>query len=311
MRPVFYTVAVLVVAVNILLALPQAVNLVQTGISSNNVFAVNIPDTTLNTVLGASKQNYPPVDQKQAPPPLSAAAAAVYDLSSQSLIYIKDPDKRVPIASTTKLMTALIGVEYFQGSDILTVPDISYISGSNMGLVAGEKLTFRSLLYGMMLNSGNDAAFTIALNFPGGYQNFINTMNSKVATLGLVNTRFDNPAGFDSPNHFSSASDMVKIAKKVAENQQLATVVQTKETTVASTDQSLIHELKNLNKLLDLPGVLGMKTGFTPAAKENLVTLVEKEGHRVLIVVLGSDDRFGESEKLINWTYSNFIWQQD
>ena len=102
---------------------------------------------------------------------------------------------------------------------------------------------------------------------------------------------------------------MAKISAIASENPTLARIFATKEATVASSDNSQVHFLKNLNRLLDLPGVLGVKTGTTPAAKENLVTLLARDGHRILIVVLGSDDRFGETQSLINWTFDNFIWE--
>ncbi|MDO8638989.1 MAG: D-alanyl-D-alanine carboxypeptidase, partial [Candidatus Daviesbacteria bacterium] len=170
-------------------------------------------------------------------------------------------------------------------------------------------LSFRSLLYGMLLNSGNDAAYTIAQNYSGGLDAFVVAMNNKAISLGLLNTHFTNPAGFDSLGHYSSAEDLAKIATIAIENPQLSRVVSTKETSVASIDKSTIHSLKNLNKLLDEPGVLGIKTGTTPLARENLVGLVERNGHKILTVVLGSNDRFGETNKLLDWTYSNFVWK--
>ena len=206
-------------------------------------------------------------------------------------------------------MTAVVASDYFQQSQILTVTDASLVGGSNMGLKAGEQLTFRSLLYGMLLNSGNDAAYTIAANFPGGVNAFVNAMNQKAKSLGLVNTHFDNPAGFDSSNHFSSAFDLAKIAALASENPQLSRAFAARQATVASTDLVTIHLLKNLNKLLGLPGVIGMKTGTTPEARENLVGLVERDNHKILTVVLGSEDRFGETQKLMDWAYANFRWQ--
>ena len=127
--------------------------------------------------------------------------------------------------------------------------------------------------------------------------------------LDLKNTHFDNPAGFDSPRHYSSASDLSEITKEALKDSQLTRIFATKETEIVSIDKKYQHSLFNLNKLLtDVAGVMGVKTGYTQEAKENLVTLIEREGHRVLIVVLGSDDRFGETKKLIDWTYSNFTW---
>lgn len=307
--PILYAVIVLLLAVNVILGLPRAVNLVQVKSTAVNIPNNRVVEGVIPDVAGAQKINLPK-NLGISPPQLSATSALALDLDSEFLFFVKDPDKRVPIASTTKIMTALVAVDNFQPNQILAVPGVSLVSGSTMGLKTDEKLTFRSLLYGMLLNSGNDAAYTIAANFPGGVNVFVEAMNRRTANMGLLNTHFENPAGFDSPNHFSSASDLSKIAAVAAGNPLLARVVSTREATVSSVDQGIVHPLKNLNKLLGLPGVLGMKTGTTPAARENLVGLVERDGHKILTVILGSNDRFGETERLLEWVDTNFKWQQ-
>lgn len=301
MMPFFYVGVILLIAVNLLLGFGKGLNLVQQKIAS-----LKVADSQI-----ASEPKAPslPRSKNISPPQVSATSVFIKDLNTQAILYTKDAQKRVPIASTTKIMTALVAADYFSQSSILTVSPFSLVEGSSMGLKVGEQLTFRSLLYGMMLNSGNDAAFTIAANYPGGIENFIKRMNDKALELGLTDTYFDNPAGFDSPNHYSSASDLGKIASLASENSQLSWVVSTKETTVASVDKSTIHPLRNLNKLLGLPGILGMKTGTTPLAKENLVGLAEKDGQKILTVVLGSEDRFGETQSLLSWVESNFQWK--
>lgn len=310
MMPYLSALIILLLSINFLLGFPKVVDLAQAKVSAFNVTKDPTNSSNFSQVAGVEKENLPPEDQGQPVPIVSASGVIVKDLDSGGDLYVKDPDKRVPIASTTKIMTAVVAIEYFKANDILVVPDnIGNISGSTMNLKPGEKLTFRSLLYGMLLNSGNDAAFTIAANTSGGVSGFVEKMNQKVKEMGLLNTNFENPAGFDSPSHFSSAFDLAKIAVLLSENPQLSRVVATKETSVASIDKSVIHSLKNLNKLLDEPGVLGIKTGTTPAAKENLVGLIDKNNHRILTVVLGSNDRFGETEKLMDWVYTNFVWQ--
>lgn len=178
-----------------------------------------------------------------------------------------------------------------------------------MDLIAEEKMTFRSLLYGMMLNSGNDAAYTLAYNYPGGLDNFIAQMNQRAAVMGLKNTHFQNPAGFDNVNHYTSAYDMAQIAKVFTQDPLMAKIVATKSTTVLSIDKSQQHILNNLNKLLGIDGIVGIKTGTTEASGENLVTLVEREGHRILIVVLNSKDRFSETKQIVNWIFANYSWK--
>jgi len=143
-------------------------------------------------------------------------------LATDTILYQKDINTPLPIASTTKIMTALVASDYFKQNSILTVNQGASIPGSRVGLVNGENLSFRSILYGMLLPSGNDAAYTVAENYPGGILGFVSAMNKKVSDLGLKNTHFDNPAGFDSPNHFSSAADLAKITEEALKNPQLA-----------------------------------------------------------------------------------------
>ncbi|MBI2020370.1 D-alanyl-D-alanine carboxypeptidase [Candidatus Daviesbacteria bacterium] len=272
--------------------------------------SLQIPQNSSN-VAGIQKYNRPPASQNLAVPELSARAILIKDLSTDTILYEKYASIALPIASTTKIMTALVSSEYFKPNSPLTVKEGSNISGARVGLSFGENLSFRSLLYGMLLSSGNDAAYAIAENYPGGVLGFVSAMNKKADDLKLINTHFDNPAGFDSPNHFSSAADLAKITERALKDYQLARIFATKETSIVSLDKKYNHEVLNLNKLLSsVKGVLGVKTGYTEGAKENLVTLIERDGHKVLIVLLGSDDRFGETTKLIDWTYVNFIWQQ-
>lgn len=275
------------------------------------VNGLEVPQKSNESILGIQKINLPPASANLTPPTLTAKSVLVEDLGTGTIIYQKDASQRLPIASTTKIMTALVASEYFQPNSVLTV-ESDNIPGSKVGLMVGENLTLRSLLYGLLLNSGNDAAYALAENYPGGLLNFISAMNKKAAELGLNNTHFDNPAGFDNPSHYSSAYDLAKMSKEAIKNSQLSRIFATKQTLVVSVDQKYHHQLLNLNKLLsEIPGVLGVKTGKTDLAKENFVGLVERDGHRILTVVLGSDDRFRETTKLIDWTYSNFTWPKD
>lgn len=311
MRPILYALAILLLSINFILGLPKAVDLIQTQVLAINTnFDQTKPPPRQETTSVAGAQNIPlaPKDQGLSAPPFSAISVLIQDLESGKLLFTKDPNKKVPIASTTKIMTALVAVSSFKPNEVFTVPDLSSISGSAMGLRSGEQLTFRSLLYGLLLNSGNDAAYTMAANFPGGALSFVEKMNQTAKELGLVDTHFNNSAGYDNPSHYSSAFDLAKIAALAVTDYQIARIVATRETSVASVDKTVIHQLKNLNKLLDVPGVKGIKTGTTPAAKENLIGLVERDNHQILTVVLGSDDRFNETQKLIDWTFTNFIW---
>lgn len=306
MKYYLYTASLILSGIVIAVTVPLLLNLTDTYLIS-----LQVPQNN-SQVAGVQKYNIPPMSKNLPIPAFSARAVLIKDLATDTTLHQVNANVSYPIASTTKIMTALVSSEYFKPNSELTVGSGASISGSRVGLVSGENLTFRSLLYGMLLNSGNDAAFTIAENYPGGLLGFVSAMNKKVMELGLQNTHFNNPAGFDSPNHYSSAEDLSKITEEALKSDQLARIFATKETSIVSLNKKYTHQLLNLNRLLtDVNGVLGVKTGTTEAAKENLVTLVERNKHRVLLVVLGSGNRFGETEKLIDWIYSNFQWSEN
>lgn len=296
-------------ALTFLVTFPRAVKLVESQILSSQNYPVDKHPEINTQVAGVEKAPLQIIDNGQPPPNLSAQAVLVEDIDGGQILYQKNISQRLHPASVTKLMTALVAVEHFKPADILTVPPQALVGGSTMGLVAGENLTFRSLLYGVLLNSGNDAAYTIAFNYPNGLENFVNKMNDQATKMGLTNTHFTNPAGFDGGGHYSSAYDLAQIAQAAVSNSQLAKIVATKETQIISWDKSKAHSLRNLNKLLAVEGVVGIKTGFTENAGENFIGLIERDGHKILTVVLASNDRFGETKSLINWVSQNFTWK--
>ncbi len=303
MKHYFYTAAFIFLASGLVTLFPFITT------SAEKLLAQNLIPQNNSAVAGIQKYSVSPAGKNIPVPMISARAVLIKDMATNTSLYQKDAGLRVPIASVTKIMTALLGSEYFKANQTLAVGDSAYVDGSKVGLVRGEVLTFRSLLYAMLLNSGNDAAFAIAENYPGGVLGFVSAMNKKAVALGLPNTHFENPAGFDGINHYSSAYDIAIITQEALKNYQLSRIVATKDTQVSSIDKKYKHSLHNLNVLLSkVSGVLGVKTGYTDAAKENLVTLVDRGGHQLLVVVLNSDDRFGESTRLIEWAYNNFIW---
>lgn len=304
MRNYLYSIGLILFAILIITALPIGANFFKVKIAG-----IKVPVNNSN-IAGIQKFVSPPISLNLLPPSTTARGVYVLDLGSETVLFENHSDLKIPIASTTKIMTALVASEYFNPNSVLTVNDGAGIGGSKIGLSKGETMDFRSLLFGLLLNSGNDVAYTIAENYPGEIMGFVSAMNKKVNLMGLKNTHFQNPAGLDHPDHYSSAKDLGKITVQALKNMELARIFATKDTTVTSVDKKYTHQLHNLNKLLSsVAGVLGVKTGYTEEAKENLVTLVDRENHRVLLVVLGSDDRFGESTKLIDWAYSNFVWQ--
>ncbi len=295
---------ILALSIGFLMVTPRAVSLAESKISSFNTQEVSLPQS-----FGVKEEPKVVIKSSEnSAPNFSAHSVLALDLETGQLLYEKNIHQRLFPASTTKIMTALVALEHYKSADVLTITPEALVGGSSMGLSLGEQLTFRSLLYGMLLNSGNDAAFAIAVNYPGGVSAFVEKMNEKAMSLGLKDSHFQNPAGFDGADHYSSAYDLSQIAKAAVANNQLAKVVSTKETTILSLDKSKSHNLKNLNKLLGVDGVIGIKTGFTEEAGENLIGLVERNGRKVLTVVLSSSDRFGETKSLIDWVYNNFTW---
>ena len=243
-------------------------------------------------------------------PIISAQAALVIDLDSMISLYEKNPDTPLLPASTTKIVTALVAMDYYSDDSILTVDGLR-IPGQTMGLVRGETLTAKSLLEGLLIYSANDAAEVLAENFAGGRSAFIQAMNTKAEDLKLINSHFENPTGFDNGTHYSTARDLIRVSQVAMQNPRFARIVRIKEETVTSVDGKTKHKLASTNQLLGLvPGVLGVKTGWTEEARENLVTYLERDGHRVMFALLGSQDRFGETKELINWIFTNYKWER-
>lgn len=244
-------------------------------------------------------------------PGVSAEAVLAVDTTSGTTLYEKDPDKKLLPASTTKIITALVAMDYYYDDQILEVRDIK-VEGQKMGLKEGEKIKVADLLEGLLVFSANDAAEVLAQNYAYGREDFIAAMNQKAKDLRLVNSAFTNPTGLDTNGDSitSTARDLIEVAQVAMKNPEFARIVGTKDVTVTSVDGKITHKLANLNELLGkVPGVLGVKTGWTESARENLVTYVERDGHKIMIAVLGSQDRFGETKELIDWIFANYHWQ--
>ena len=243
-------------------------------------------------------------------PLLTAQSVLAVDLASEEILFEKDPNQPSLPASTTKIMTALVALDYFPLDKIVKVNGLR-VEGQKMGLIEGEELTVDDLLHGLLVYSANDAAETLAENFPGGREFFVTSMNLKAKRLGLNDTIFTNPSGLDDIDQQTSAADLIKISVVAMENPIFSKIVSTKEKIVISTDGRIEHKLVNINKLLgSVEGVLGVKTGWTENARENLVTYVKRDDKELMIALLGSQDRFGETENLINWILTSYEWRE-
>ncbi|MBI2190263.1 MAG: D-alanyl-D-alanine carboxypeptidase [Candidatus Levybacteria bacterium] len=182
--------------------------------------------------------------------------------------------------------------------DILTVLD-NNISGVKVGFQKGEKIRFEDLLYAMLLPSGNDAALTIAQNYPGGVEAFVEKMNEKAKDLYLLGTHFSDPAGLQDDGDYTTALDLGRLASVAMRNEKFSQIVSTKYKAISSIDGSRSYELRNLNKLLGTNGVTGIKTGFTDEAGGVLVTSTYQNGKKILIVIMKSQDRFADTNELL------------
>lgn len=252
----------------------------------------------------------PKLDEGVTFPIISAQAALAIDLDSGVTLYEKDPDKLLLPASTTKIVTALVAMDYYPSGMVLKVGKFK-VEGQKMGLVEGEEMTAGDLLYGLLIFSANDAAEVLAQNFPGGRDLFIAAMNLKARQLHLENSNFINPSGLDGGNHVSTARDLIRVSEIAMQNPKFAEIVRTKEKEVKSVDGKVSHKLVNINELIgSVDGVLGVKTGWTEGARENLVTYIERNGKKVMIALLASQDRFGETRELIEWIFDNYEWKE-
>lgn len=233
-------------------------------------------------------------------PKLSAKAAIIADADSQVVLFSKNPDLRFSMASTTKIMTALVGLEYFTPDSILTIK-ADAVEGTTIGLQPGDKFNFEDLLYAMMLPSANDAAWNIAANYPGGVEAFVKKMNEKAAELHLSNTHYADPVGLDDDGDYTTVIDMARLASSAVKNSEFTTVTSTKQKVITSLGYGEQYSLNNLNKLLGIYGVTGIKTGTTEGAGEVLVTSTVSNGHTFIIVVMNSTDRFADTKTLLGF----------
>ena len=230
------------------------------------------------------------------------------DLTTNQTLYAKNIDNKQPVASTVKIMTAVVALERRHSNEIFTVSfEAAAVGEDSMGVTAGEKYTLRELLYGLMLASGNDASEVIAENVAGSGENFVKLMNEKAALLGAKDTKFVNPSGLEEDGEqYSTAYDLAIISQYAWINFPIfRQVVSTANYEIPYTENHKYLYLENQTNLLaTYPGVKGIKPGFTPQAGLCLVTLAENGGHQILAVILGSNDRRGEMTQLLDYSFA-------
>lgn len=229
---------------------------------------------------------------------VSARSALIIDDASKIILYQQNAHILLPMASTTKIMTALTALDYFKPDDVLVVQDVS-VDGVRVGFTPGETVYFHDMLYAMLLPSGNDAAQIIAQNYPGGVPVFVSKMNDKARFQHLNYTVFSDPTGL-SPENRTTAYELAQLTSLALQNSTFAAVVGTKQKTITTINTHRKYTLANLNRLLGNDGVEGVKTGFTDEAGQVLVTSRIENGRRHILVVMQSQDRFADTSLLLS-----------
>lgn len=253
-----------------------------------------------------------PVNQTNVYPgaEISAGGVVATDVDSGVILYRRNDEELLAPASTTKIMTALVALDYYDLDQEIIVRNLVK-DGQTIGLIPGERITVENLLYGALVASGNDSAWVLSDNYPGGVDAFVAAMNKKAQDLHLLKTHFTNPVGYDDPAHKMTAFDLARLASVALANKTIAKMVAIPQITISDVTHTYFHPLKNVNELLGkIPGVGGIKTGWTEEAGENLITLVQRNDHRVILVVLHSRDRFGDTTRLIDWVFTNYRWEK-
>lgn len=244
-------------------------------------------------------------------PELNSRKVIVYDRLSGLKVYGKNENKETAMASTTKIMTAIIVIENCKNfDDVVTITSkAANIGGSRLKLNTGDKITVNDLLYGMLLRSGNDAAISLAIYTAGSVENFASLMNQKASSIGLLHTHFVTPHGLDDPNHYTTCYELAKITDYALNNDKFAQIVKTKSATI--TINGSPRQINNTNEILcsNVEGVYGVKTGFTNNAGRCLVTSIKKNDMDFIIIVIGADTRklrASDTLKLIQYSFQTF-----
>ena len=236
---------------------------------------------------------------------ISAKAAVVMCAETGEIVYSKNADVRLSMASTTKIMTSVLALEYGATDAYITVTDeMVQVEGTSMGLLGGDKVSLKSLVKGMLLQSGNDAANAVAVIIGGSIPEFVSMMNDKAKELGMESTSFETPSGLDGDNHYSTARDMALLAAYAIKNPEFRSICSLKQAAVYYGNPPYRRVMTNHNKLLSMyDGVFGIKTGFTKKSGRCLVTAAEKDGKTLVAVTLSAPDDWNDHIKLYDYAF--------
>ena len=258
-----------------------------------------------------SVAEYPRKTLENIEPVLETRAALALDFHSGKILFEKNADEKLPMASITKLMTAIIIAEEEDLSETATISQNAAVTqGSKIWLYPGETMRVKDLLAALLIPSANDAGVALAEFSAGTEENFIKKMNEKTEKLGLTNTHFSNTVGFDTKDHYSTARDLSLLATYAYKNPIIRSLASQSEMTIASVDGATTHKLSATNQLLGGElNVVGLKTGNTLSAGPSLVAVAKgPANHEVISVVLNSPQRFSETKLLLDWVYRTYSW---
>ncbi len=239
---------------------------------------------------------------------ISAHSAVLMDAVSGRILFSRNSNLRMGMASTTKIMTAITALENGVLNSVATISPNAYgVEGSSMYLGLGEKLTLEELLWGLMLVSGNDAATAVAEHISGSVDKFAALMNTTAEKIGVKNTNFTNPHGLTDENHYTTAQDLAKITSYALENPKFREIVSTRTKNIPWENHDYDRHLVNHNKLLSMyEGCIGVKTGFTKATGRCLVTAVERNGMRLVCVTLNAPDDWNDHMAIYDNAFAEY-----
>jgi D-alanyl-D-alanine carboxypeptidase (penicillin-binding protein 5/6) len=245
---------------------------------------------------------------KSVPPKVTAKAAILMDAASKRVLYQKNAQNKMPMASTTKIMTALLAIEKGSLSDVVKIgPNASGVEGSSIWLSKGEHLTLSDLLYGLMLSSGNDASIAIAEHISGSVDKFVKLMNRRAKEMGAADTNFVNPNGLPDDNHYTTAYDLALISSYAMRNEEFREIVSTQFKSIPWEGHEWDRSLRNKNKLLwQYEDSNGVKTGFTKEAGRCLVSAALREDMQLVSVVLNCPDMWDDSKEILDYGFDTY-----
>lgn len=241
-------------------------------------------------------------------PSTHAQSAALIDVTSGRILYSKDGDKELRIASLTKIMTAIVAIEQGKLDDKVKVSSTAFAKeGSSLYLKLGEEMTLENMLYGLMLRSGNDAASAIAEHVGGSEEGFVLLMNQKAEEIGLKHSHFMNPHGLDADGHYSTANDLARLTAYALHNPVFKRIVATEDRSAPNPNESWEYSWHNKNKMLRLyEGADGVKTGYTKKAFRCLVSSATRNGQQLAAVTLNDGDDWNDHARMLDFGFENF-----